>query len=50
MDTRRAMREHPDYWIGWYTFKSLALVGAVAYAAYLAGCRSNQCEGRTRRG
>jgi hypothetical protein len=35
--TRRAMRDNPDYWLGWYTFKSLALVGAVGVIGYLIG-------------
>lgn len=35
--TRQAMAQNPDYWIKWYTFKSLALVAAVATAAYFIG-------------
>lgn len=36
-DTRRALLDHPDYWLSWYTFKSLALVGAVGVVGYLLG-------------
>jgi len=38
-DTRRAMSEHPDYWLSWYTFKSLALVAAIGTVGYLVGDR-----------
>lgn len=36
-DNRQAMQANPDYWLKWYTFKSLALVAAVAGCAYLLG-------------
>ena len=35
--TREAMMKDPDYWLRWYTFKSLALVAAVAGLAYMIG-------------
>lgn len=38
-DTRRALRDAPDYWITWYTVKSLALVGMAAWVGYLYGRR-----------
>jgi hypothetical protein len=36
-DTRQALLANPEYWLKWYTFKSLALVAAVAGVAYLLG-------------
>lgn len=36
-ETRQAMQLNPDYWLAWYTFKSLALVAAVSCVAYLMG-------------
>lgn len=36
-DTRRAMQENPDYWIAWYTFKSLALVAVIGVLGYTLG-------------
>jgi hypothetical protein len=38
-DTRQAIQMHPDYWIQWYTAKSLALVVAVGAVGYLLGRR-----------
>jgi hypothetical protein len=34
---KAAMLREPDYFVWWYTFKSLALVGAIGVAAYYAG-------------
>ncbi len=36
-DTLYAMASAPDYWLAWYTAKSLALVGAVGVIGYLLG-------------
>lgn len=36
-DTRRAMQSNPDYWIAWYTFKSLALVAVIGALGYQLG-------------
>lgn len=36
-ETRQAMLAAPDYWIRWYTFKSLALVAVVAAFSYTLG-------------
>lgn len=36
-DARDAMVAHPDYFVWWYTVKSVGLCVAVAYAAYLVG-------------
>lgn len=36
-ETKQAIQQNPDYWLKWYTFKSLALVAAVAGCAYLLG-------------
>jgi hypothetical protein len=36
-DTKRAIQENPEYWIRWYTFKSLALVGAIGFIGFLVG-------------
>jgi hypothetical protein len=47
-DTKRAMRENPDYWLSWYTFKSLALVAAIGTIGYMAGDR--RCDSRVARG
>ena len=38
-DTRRALRDAPDYWLGWYTIKSVAVVGLAAWIGYLYGRR-----------
>jgi hypothetical protein len=35
--TRLAMAIAPDYWLRWYSLKSLLLVGAVALLAYQLG-------------
>ncbi len=40
--TIRAMQEAPNYWLAWYSFKSIALVGAVAWVAYLIGKNSRR--------
>lgn len=34
---REAMAAGPDYFLAWYTAKSLALVAAIAAVAYLVG-------------
>lgn len=36
-DAKKAITENPDYFVWWYTFKSLALVGALAAAVYFYG-------------
>lgn len=36
-NARRAMQANPDYFVWWYTAKSIALVGAIAVASYYAG-------------
>jgi hypothetical protein len=36
-DARRAITENPDYFVWWYSVKSLALVAAIGAAAYYAG-------------
>lgn len=36
-DARAAMAARPDYFVWWYTAKSIALVGALAAATYFAG-------------
>lgn len=36
-NARQAMAKQPDYFVWWYTAKSIALVGAIATAAYFAG-------------
>jgi len=40
-----AIRENPEYLVWWYTAKSLALVGACAWAAYLLGKQAGRKEG-----
>lgn len=40
-----AIRENPEYFVWWYTAKSLALVGACAWAAYLLGKQAGRKEG-----
>jgi len=35
--TRKAIAENPDYFVWWYTVKSVGLGIAAAYAAYLLG-------------
>ncbi len=37
LDTRRAMRQAPDYWLKWYTAKSVGLGVAVGIIGYLIG-------------
>ena len=37
IETRRAMRVAPDYWLKWYTAKSLGLGVAVGIIGYLLG-------------
>lgn len=39
-DAKTAMQTNPDYFVWWYTAKSLALVAAAVYAAYLYGRQS----------
>ena len=36
-DARAAIQDRPDYFVWWYTFKSVALVGAITVAAFFAG-------------
>lgn len=36
-DARAAIQDNPDYFVRWYTAKSIALVGAIGVAAYYAG-------------
>jgi hypothetical protein len=36
-DARRAITENPDYFVWWYSAKSLALVAAIGVAAYFIG-------------
>lgn len=38
-DARTAIQANPDYFVWWYTAKSMALVGALAWVAYLYGTR-----------
>ena len=38
-DARAAMEASPDYFMWWYTVKSLGLVAALAGVAYLWGTR-----------
>lgn len=52
-DTVQAMQTAPDYWLAWYSFKSIALVAAVAALAYYVGKSSRRpalgCHRRRRR-
>ena len=41
-----AIQENPKYFVWWYTAKSLALVGAVAWATYLLGKEAGRKESR----
>lgn len=36
-DAKKAMRDNPDYFIWWYTVKSLGLAAALAALAYYVG-------------
>lgn len=36
-DGAKALEASPDYFLTWYTLKSVALVGAIAWGAYLLG-------------
>jgi hypothetical protein len=36
-DARGAMAARPDYFVWWYTAKSIALVASLTVAAYFAG-------------
>lgn len=36
-DAVKAITENPEYFVTWYSLKSFALVGALAYIAYQAG-------------
>ena len=36
-DARKAMQDNPDYFVWWYTAKSLGLVAVAVVAAYCAG-------------
>lgn len=33
-DAKKAMTENPDYFVWWYTVKSMALVAAIGAAIY----------------
>ena len=44
--TLRAMRSAPNYWLAWYTAKSLAAAGFAALAAYLVGKERGRKERR----
>jgi hypothetical protein len=42
-DAVKAMQASPDYFVHWYTAKSILLVGAIAWIAYTAGAiRANR--------
>ncbi len=41
-DTQAAMQAAPGYWLAWYSIKSIALVGVVAWFAYYAGKHSSR--------
>lgn len=43
-NARRAMESNPDYFVWWYTVKSVGLAVAVATAAYYAGRAHGQRE------
>jgi len=45
-DARRAITENPDYFVWWYSVKSLALVAAIGAAAYYAGRSSSRSSSR----
>ncbi len=45
-NARRAMTANPDYFLWWYTVKSIALVAAIGTAAYYAGKASGMREAR----
>lgn len=47
-DARKAITENPDYFVWWYTVKSVGLGLVAAYAAYLLG-RSHGQRARPRR-
>jgi len=36
-DAKKAITENPDYFVWWYTVKSVGLGVVAAYAAYLLG-------------
>ena len=36
-NARKTIEQNPDYFVWWYTVKSVALVGAIAAATYYAG-------------
>jgi len=36
-DAKKAITENPDYFVWWYTVKSVGLCGVAMYAAYLYG-------------
>lgn len=38
-DAKKAITENPEYFVWWYSAKSMALVGALAWVAYLLGKR-----------
>lgn len=38
----KAIVENPEYFVWWYTVKSVALCGVAAYAAYLYGKSKGQ--------
>ena len=39
-DGKAAIAASPGYFLAWYSAKSIALVGAVAWVAYLLGTKS----------
>ena len=49
-DAKQAMTTSPDYFVWWYTAKSIGLGVVAAYAAYLLGKERGRRERRRRRG
>jgi hypothetical protein len=45
-DAKAAITANPDYFVWWYTAKSLALVGALGWVAYLIGKEAGRKERR----
>ena len=45
-NARMAITANPDYFVWWYTAKSLALVGALGWVAYLLGKEAGRKERR----
>ena len=44
-NARRAMNANPDYFVWWYTVKSIGLAAAVGLACYYAGRNRGMREG-----